>query len=308
MKFQGIYSVRVAKKSVFLGILLAFLTISVLSLAIAVVDDAGRIVNISMPPRRVVSAAPSATRYLQALGLEKRIVGVTAWDSYKNAENIGNMVPLNIEKIYSLKPDLVIMFGGFQFPEVEKLEKANLTAYVLNANTLTDIIKAVGQLGAVFNVKDRANKLVNELRSKMTEVGQKTSKIALEKRPTVFFTITVPDDKVKELWTAGTGSYMNELIVIAGGRNIAAPFSGNNGWLPVSWEWLVQQDPDVIIIGAYGDVKAVEQSVKNHSIMKNLKAVKNNRLFVVDGHEVSQAAPHIFKYLDIFYNFFYGGK
>ncbi|MFN3691298.1 MAG: ABC transporter substrate-binding protein [Fervidobacterium sp.] len=308
MKLQGFYYSNVTRKVVLLSVLLALLTISVVSFSIAVVDDAGRIVNIPMPPRRVVSAAPSATRYLQALGLENRIVGVTAWDNYKNAENIGNMVPLNIEKIYSLKPDLVITFGGFQFPEVEKLEKANLTAYVLNANTLTDIIKAVGQLGAVFNTVDKANKLVNELRNKMTEVGQKTSKVALEKRPTVFFTITVPDDKVKELWTAGTGSYMNELIVIAGGRNIAAPFSGNNGWLSVNWEWLVQQDPDVIIIGAYGDLKAVEQSVKNNSIMKNLKAVKNNRILVVDGDEVSQAAPHIFKYLDVFYNFFYGGK
>lgn len=287
---------------------LVFILTTVLSLAIAIVDDAGRIVNISMPPRRVVSAAPSATRYLQALGLENRIVGVTAWDSYKKAENIGNMVPLNIEKIYSLRPDIVITFGGFQFPEVEKLEKANLTTYILNANTLTDIIKAVGQLGAVFNVKSKSDKIVDELRGKMSEIGQKSSKIPLEKRPTVFFTITVPDEKVKELWTAGTGSYMNELIVVAGGRNVAAPYSGNNGWLSVSWEWLVQQDPDVIIIGAYGDMKAVEQSVKNHSIMKNLKAVKNNKLLVVDGDEVSQAAPHIFKYLDVFYNFFFGGK
>ncbi|WP_448375478.1 ABC transporter substrate-binding protein [Fervidobacterium sp.] len=289
-------------------LLVVVLLSTVLSLAIAVVDDAGRIVNIPMPPRRVVSAAPSATRYLQALGLESRIVGVTAWDNYKKAENIGNMVPLNIEKIYSLKPDLVITFGGFQFPEVEKLEKARLTAYVLNANTLTDIIKAVGQLGAVFNVKQKSDKLVDELRTKMTEVGQKTSKIPLENRPTVFFTITIPDEKAKELWTAGTGSYMNELIVIAGGRNIASPYSGNNGWLSVSWEWLVKEDPDVIIIGGYGDAKEIEKSVKNHSIMKNLKAVKNGKVFVVDGSEVSQAAPHIFKYLDIFYNFFYGGK
>ncbi|MGC8820748.1 MAG: ABC transporter substrate-binding protein [Fervidobacterium sp.] len=295
---------NVLRKVAFLTLLL----LTVFSLAVAVVDDAGRIVNIPMPPRRVVSAAPSATRYLQALGLENRIVGVTAWDSYKKAENIGNMVPLNIEKIYSLKPDIVITFGGFQFPEVEKLEKANLTAYVLNANTLTDIIKAVGQLGAIFNVKSKADQIVTELRNKMTEVGQKTSKIPLEKRPTVFFTITVPDEKAKELWTAGTGSYMNELIVIAGGRNIAAPYTGSNGWLSVNWEWLVQQDPDVIIIGSYGDVKAAEQAAKNHSIMKNLKAVKNNRVFVVDGNEVSQAAPHIFKYLDIFFNFFYGEK
>jgi len=301
--------VKLVGSEVFRRFLVALLLISaVLSLAVAVVDDAGRIVNIAMPPRRVVSAAPSATRYLQALGLENRIVGVTAWDNYKKAENIGNMVPLNIEKIYSLKPDLVITFGGFQFPEVEKLEKAKLTTYVLNANTLTDIIKAVGQMGAIFNVKQKSDKIVDELRAKMTEVGQKTSKIPLENRPTVFFTISIPDEKAKELWTAGTGSYMNELIVIAGGRNIAAPYSGNNGWLSVSWEWLVKQDPDVIIIGGYGDPKEIEKSVKNHSIMKNLKAVKNDKVFVVDGDEVSQAAPHIFKYLDIFYNFFYGGK
>jgi iron complex transport system substrate-binding protein len=301
--------VKLVGSEVFRRFLVALLLISaVLSLAVAVVDDAGRIVNIAMPPRRVVSAAPSATRYLQALGLENRIVGVTAWDNYKKAENIGNMVPLNIEKIYSLKPDLVITFGGFQFPEVEKLEKAKLTTYVLNANTLTDIIKAVGQMGAIFNVKQKSDKIVDELRAKMTEVGKKTSKIPLENRPTVFFTISIPDEKAKELWTAGTGSYMNELIVIAGGRNIAAPYSGNNGWLSVSWEWLVKQDPDVIIIGGYGDPKEIEKSVKNHSIMKNLKAVRNDKVFVVDGDEVSQAAPHIFKYLDIFYNFFYGGK
>jgi len=71
---------------------------------------------------------------------------------------------------------------------------------------------------------------------------------------------------------------------------------------------LLKNDPDIIVIGAYGDPKEVEQAVKNHPIMKNLKAVKQGKVLIVDGDEVSQAAPHLFKYLDIFYNFFYGGK
>lgn len=288
--------------------LLFLIVLTVLSFGITVVDDAGRIVNISVAPRRVVSAAPNATRYLQALGLESRIVGVTEWDNYKKAENIGNLVPLNIEKIYSLKPDLVIVFGGFQLPEVEKLEKANLNAYVLNPTTLNDIIKAVGQLGAIFNVKTKSDALVKDLTKQMTDMGIKTSKISLDKRPKVFYTATVPDASAKELWTAGTGSYLNDLIAIAGGRNIAAPYTGNNGWLSVSWEWLVQQDPDIIIIGSYGDEKATLQAVRDHAIMKNLRAVKNNKILVVDGDEISQVAPQTFKYLDIFYNFFYGGK
>ncbi len=288
--------------------LLFLIVLTVLSFGITVVDDAGRIVNISVAPRRVVSAAPNATRYLQALGLESRIVGVTEWDNYKKAESIGNLVPLNVEKIYSLKPDLVIVFGGFQLPEVEKLEKANLNAYVLNPTTLNDIIKAVGQLGAIFNVKTKSDALVKDLTKQMTDMGIKTSKISLDKRPKVFYTATVPDASAKELWTAGTGSYLNDLIAIAGGRNIAAPYTGNNGWLSVSWEWLVQQDPDIIIIGSYGDEKATLQAVRDHAIMKNLRAVKNNKILVVDGDEISQVAPQTFKYLDIFYNFFYGGK
>jgi len=288
--------------------LLFLIVLTVLSFGITVVDDAGRIVNISVAPRRVVSAAPNATRYLQALGLENRIVGVTEWDNYKKAESIGNLVPLNVEKIYSLKPDLVIVFGGFQLPEVEKLEKANLNTYVLNPTTLNDIIKAVGQLGAIFNVKTKSDTLVKDLTKQMTDMGIKTSKIALDKRLKVFYTATVPDASAKELWTAGTGSYLNDLIAIAGGRNIAAQYTGNNGWLSVNWEWLVQQDPDIIVVGSYGDEKATLQAVRDHAIMKNLRAVKNNKVFVVDGDEISQVAPQTFKYLDIFYNFFYGGK
>lgn len=288
--------------------LLFLIVLTVLSFGITVVDDAGRIVNIPVAPRRVVSAAPNATRYLQALGLENRIVGVTDWDNYKKAENIGNLVPLNIEKIYSLKPDLVILFGGFQLPEVEKLEKANLNAYVLNPTTLNDVVKAVGQLGAIFNVKTKSDALVKDLTKQMTDMGVKTSKIPLDKRPKVFYMATVPDAGAKELWTAGTGSYLNDLIAIAGGRNIAAPYTGNNGWLSVSWEWLAQQDPDIIIVASYGDEKATLQAVRDHAIMKNLRAVKNGKVYTVNDDEISQVAPQIFKYLEVFYNFFYGGK
>lgn len=276
--------------------------------SIAVVDDAGRIVNIPAPPRRVVSASPSATRYLLALGLESRVVGVTAWDVYKKAENIGNMVPLNIEKIYSLRPDLVITFGGFQFPEVAKLEKAGLTAYVLNPTTLNDIIKAVGQLGAVFNVRTKSDQLTRALRDKMTDVGVKASKIPLEKRPKVFFTATIPDRDTKELWTAGTGSFVNELIVIAGGRNIASPYTGNNGWFPVSWEWIVQEDPDAIVVAAHGNREDALRAIRENTIMRNLRAVRNNRLLVLDGDELLQPAPQLFDYLQVLFEFFHGGK
>jgi len=274
---------------------------------LTVVDDAGRIVNIENVPQRVVSAAPNATRFLISLDLQDKIVGVTDWDSF-NAEKIGNLVPLNVEKILSLKPDLVITFGGFQLPDAKKLEKFGLNVLVLNPVSLNDISKDIALLGAVFEKTNEAKKIVEEIQSTITNFGIKTSKIPFENRPTVFFTITTPNDETKELWTAGTGSYINELITIAGGVNITAPYSGNNGWLPINWEFLIYNNPDIIIIATYDEPNKTIKTIKNSEIFGSLKAIKNNKILIVDGNEISQISPDIIKYLDIFYNFFYGGN
>jgi iron complex transport system substrate-binding protein len=289
-----------------LGLLVLFVFV-LSSFAITVVDDAGRIVNFENVPQRVVSAAPNATKFLVSLGLEDKIVGVTDWDSF-DAEKIGNLVPLNIEKILSLEPDLVITFGGFQLPEVKKLEKFGLNVLVLNPISLNDVSKDIALLGAIFEKYDVAKEIVENIQNTITEFGIKTSKIPFENRPTVFFTVTTPIDEAKELWTAGTGSYINELITIAGGVTITAPYSGNNGWLPINWEFLIFNNPDIIIIANYGDPNETLKMIKNSEIFGSLKAVKNNNILFVDANEISQISPYIVKYLEIFYKFFYERK
>ncbi|SHH37039.1 ABC transporter substrate-binding protein [Thermosipho atlanticus] len=291
------------KLFVLFGLLMLILNI----FALTIVDDAGRLVTINKVPQRVVSAAPNATKFLISLGVENTIVGVTDWDSFES-EKIGNLVPLNIEKILSLNPDLVITFGGFQLPEVEKLEKFGLKVLVLNPLTLNDIAKDISLLGAIFDKMPEAKELSKKIQEKIVEFGVKSSKIPLEDRPTVFFTITTPNDEAKELWTAGTGSYINELITIAGGVNITAPYTGNNGWLPINWEFLIFNDPDVIIIATYGDPEQTLKIIKSSKIFGTLKAVKNGKILIVDGNEISQISPDIIKYLEIFYDFFYGGN
>ncbi|QTA37497.1 ABC transporter substrate-binding protein [Thermosipho ferrireducens] len=287
--------------------LLILLIVATLSFGVTIIDDAGRLVEIPSVPGKVVSAAPSATRFLLSLGLENKIVGVTDWDMFQS-EKIGNLVPLNIEKIYSLNPDLVITFGGFQLPEVKKLEKAGLKVVVLNPVTLNDIVKDITLLGGIFGISDKASRLADNVRNEIVNMGIKTSKIPLEKRPTVFFTVTPPDDNVKELWTAGMGSYINELITIAGGVNIVAPYTGNNGWLPVDWEFLVYKNPDIIIIASYGDPQKTLNNIKNSKIFGSLKAVRKGKVYIVNGNEISQISPETVKYLKKFYNFFYGGN
>ncbi len=277
---------------------------------LTVVDDLGRVVTIQRAPERVVSVAPSATRFLISLGLKGKIVGVTDWDPLKaeGVESVGNMVPLNLEKIISLEPDLVLSFGGFQAGEVYKLEKMGITVIAINPTTLNDILKSLSLLGAVFGVENEAKALVKNLQKELMDVALKAYKVPVDKRPKVLYLSASPDANMKEFWVPVSGSYLNDLIILAGGRNITAGLSGPNGWAPVSIEYIVSQNPDVIIVATYipGSEDSVKKAVMDYPPFKDLNAVKNGKIFIVDGNLASQPSPDIFKLLKAFYDFFYG--
>ena len=293
------------KRFLVFSILLASL---VLLAQITVVDDLGRVVSLEEVPKRVVSAAPSITRYMIALGVESRICGVTDWDSYK-AEKIGNMVPLNVEKIVSLSPDLVLLFGGFQASEVEKLEKFGLKALVLNPTSLRDILRDLVLLGVVMGVEDRAKEISKELESEMLSMAKKTYKIPPQKRPRVLYLMGAPESGMKEFWTAVSGSYMNDLISFAGGRNIAADITGPNGWAPISIEFIVEKDPEVIIVANFipNGEEEVLKKILSFKPFEAISAVKSGRVYTVDGNLASQPSPDVFKLLGVLNGYFYRG-
>ncbi len=291
-----------------LAVLLAALAaVILLAYPITVVDDLGRVVTIDREPQRVVSVSPAATRYLIYLGLQDRVVGVTDWDVLKGVERIGNMVPLNVEKIVSLSPDLVLAFGGFQVGEVPKLEKVGLKVIVINPTSLDGIMRDLALVGAVFNCRDKAQEGVKELHDKLMKVALEAYKVPVDKRPKVLYLGAAPESNMKEFWTAASGSYMNDLISLAGGRNIAASLSGPNGWTPVSIEYIVKSDPDVIVVASFvpGSEKKIIETVRNFDPFKEISAVKNGRICVIDGNVASQPAPQLFDLLKELYGCFY---
>ncbi|PLV58679.1 cobalamin-binding protein [Thermotoga sp. KOL6] len=285
------------------------LLFGIFSLAVVVVDDVGRVVEISTVPERVVSLSPSATRFLVFLGLEDRIVGVTDYDSYQ-AERVGAMVPVNVEKVVSLNPDLVLMFGGFQLPEVVKLEKVGLKVLVINPVSLDDIIRDVVLLGIIFDKQEYAAKKASELREEMLKIGKKTYNVPPSERPKVLYLTSAPGPEVKEVWTCGAGSYLNEIISIAGGINIASGIAGPNGWPQLSLEFIVAQNPDVIVVGVYvpGTEKSEVEKIMKFKPFEEVNAVKFGKVFAIDGNLASQPSPDIFKLIEVFYEFFYGGS
>ncbi|KUK15166.1 MAG: Periplasmic binding protein [Petrotoga mobilis] len=136
------------------------------------VDDLGRLVSFKGEVKRVISAAPAVSDYIKYLGLEGKVVGVTDWDTTIDTENIGNLVPLNLEKIISLNPDLVFLTGGFQEPEISRLERYNIKSFVINPVNFNDIYRDIVLIGSILGEKDKAETLSNDLRQSVLSIAK----------------------------------------------------------------------------------------------------------------------------------------
>lgn len=294
------------KKLLFLLLLLLF---TVASFSFSVVDDLGRVVEIETVPQRIVVAAPAFTDYLVKLGCADKIIGVTDYDMF-DAEKIGQMTPLNIEKIISIKPDLIIVAGGFQAAETYKLEKFGLTVICLNPNTMDAIFRTTTFLATIFDVTDKGEEVVADAQNRMLSVSRdKAYKIPLDERKEVFYAM-ISGNEVKDLWTCGQGSFLNEVISLAGGVNITGNYSGSNGWLPLSVEFVASKNPDTILVPAYyeGGEAAAETTIKAFSPWKDINAVKNGEIYGIDGNKASYANLQLIDLIEQIYEVLYGEK
>lgn len=285
------------------------LMIGISVLAISLVDDLGRLVTIDKTPERVIIAAPGITRYLEVLDLESKIIGVTDWDSYAmshEVEKIGNLVPLNLEKILSLEPDLVFLMAGFQEAEVARLDEMEITAFVVNPGSFEEIARSISLIGNIFNVGDKSRKIASEFKGNVLEVAKKSYSIAQEEKPMVFYAMATAE--MNEIWTTGTGSYLNQAIAYAGGLNVAAPYTGNNGFLPVSPEFLLKTFPDIIVVPYYyeGGQEAAVNMIMEYEPFSEIPAVKNKRVYAISNTLTDYADPNYSKLIEALHELFYG--
>lgn len=291
------------KKYLVFGMLLVLLFSLILAVTypLTLVDDAGHAVTFKSEPERVIDAAPSVTDFLLKLGYANKIVGVTKYDSYTKAENIGLLYPLNLEKIVSLKPDVVFMFGGFQLSQYEKLTKLGIKAFVLNAKNLNEVYRDIIDVATIMGNPEKGQKLVKTLSSKVMKIAEAAYKVPISKRPKVFY-----GSPYKQIWTAGMGSFLNEIISLAGGVNITGNYAGPNGWLPVSPEFVVSQDPDIILVPYYSPngQKAAVKAFSEYPAFKDLKAVKEGHVYAINGNIASQPNTKLIGLLEQLYNIF----
>ena len=258
-------------------------------------DDTGRAVVIDQIPQRIVSFGPSITEILFALGLEEKVVGVENYSDYPEAAKlkpkVGDAFNPSLEKIIELEPDLVLTVKQEQLNR--ELDALDIKYMVLDPKDMDGIFKNIELVGEITGTKERAGKLIKDKRDSVSQVLALVEGVPKVK---VFFIVDATDLTLP--WTAGTSSFIDALITMAGGENIAA--KGQGAWVQFSLEQIVSSDPAIIIIQTMpGGIPTVSiEGLEGHPVWGEITAVKQGKARFIDGDLVSRPGPRIVQGLE----------
>jgi len=231
-------------------------------------------------PLRIVSLAPIATENIYLLGFEEQTIGITLYcpQGKSPKEVIGTLLEPNLEKVVSLKPDIVFTSKeGNKKATVEKLRDLGLKVVVLDKVTDFDgICSNLMTVAKALNKEEYAKNIINTAKAELGKLKNSDYK------QTVFMEIGS-----SPLITSGKNTFINDIVNYAGAKNI---FSSSNTRYPsINPEEVVLVNPDIIIILL---MDSKDNYRKNYWLnFKNLKAAKNNSVYCINPEIIANPTP-----------------
>jgi len=282
------------KTHIILVFVFIFLLQAVLLIAGSVTDQVGRTLVVPENPTRVIALAPSITEIIYDLGQEKRLVGVTQYSTYPSEAEllprVGSYVRLDIEKIVALKPDLCLATkDGNPKHIVDKIVSLGIPVYVINPQNLQQIMDTITRLGSLLHAEQTAAALVSDMEKRIGQVQARVKN--RPDRPRVFFQIDA-----EPLFSAGTDTFIHELIELAGGINTTA---GEVSYPRYSWEDIIVLQPEIVLISSMAGGLAPEYLLNSWRKWNLLSAVKNDQIFVVDAELFDRPTPRLVNGLEV---------
>ena len=272
--------------------------------AIALTDMTGRTITLDAPATRVVALTAGDCEILYALGCGDALVGRGEYCNYPTqvleVPAVQSGSETNMEQLLALQPQVIFMNTMDQSKEtVEALERAGIQCVMSTAENVEGVYTAIRMIGTVMGKGTEAEALVSSMQNTFADLQSKT---AGGEKKTVYFEVSPLQ---YGLWTAGTGTFMDEVATMLGLTNI---FSDVEGWAAVSEEQVLLRDPDYIVtISMYfGEGPTPVEEILSRSGWKNVTAVKNGKILNLQNDELSRPAPRLAEGAQMMYDFVYG--
>ena len=246
---------------------------------IVLIDAAGLEVNLERPAQRIISLVPSATQTLQALGVSHKLIGRTDFDVEDWASDIpsvgGGLEP-NFEKIIALKPDLVVRFAGEQDPNTRsRLDDFGIAHLSISPDRLTDLYKSILLLGKATGAEVVAASIILSIKEDLVDLQQWTSE-----KPRLQVAYILGGSPP---WVAGPGTYIDEILGIAGAQNVFSDLGFLYG--SVSPEQMRSRIIDVVLIS--------DNAQFDHKLTPEARVEKIGKALEFPGPNLAQTARQI---------------
>ena len=258
--------------------------------AVTVTDMYGREITLDQPATRIVALTAADCEILCALGCEDALVGIGEYCDYPasilSLPVVNSGAETNVEQIIALEPQVVLMGDMAQTEEqVSALENAGIKVVISNADDIEGVYTAIRMIGALMGKNDEAEAMIADMQATFDEIAAKSESTG----KTVYFEISPLQ---WGLWTAGKGTFMDELATMCGLTNA---FADVEGWASVSEEQVIERDPDYIvtIMMYHGEGPTPVEEILGRTGWENMKAIVNQDVLNADNNEISRPGPRL---------------
>jgi len=249
---------------------------------LTVTDETGTDVTIDKAPERVVMLVPSDTEIVYAIGAGDLAAGADEYSTYPpeaaDLPKVGD-VNTNIEAVLALNPDLVLASASMNHAAIDSLRQLGVTVYAADPKTLEETIAHIEQIGVLLNRQDGARAVADRMREIVREVTERVA----DAEPVSVYLEFSPG------WTVGSGTFLDELVSLAGGVNLS---NDREGWFEVDPEAVIARNPQVII---YPDIEGVDflGGILSRPGWDRIDAVRNNRVVAVANEPLVRVGPRL---------------
>ena len=258
--------------------------------AITITDMTGREITLDEPATRVVALSAADCEFLYAVGAGDTLVGRGEYCDYPaevlDVPSVQSGYDTNIEQIIALEPQVLLMSTMAQTEEqIAQLEEAGIKVVVSDAQDIEGVYTAVEMIGKLMGKENEAEQVITNMKLTFADLSGSTA----GRGKTVYFEVSPLE---YGLWTAGSGTFMNEIAEMLGMKNI---FDDVQGWAEISEEQVIERNPDYIVTITmyFGEGPTPEEEIMGRTGWENVTAVKNGAILNLVNNELSRPTPRL---------------
>ena len=272
--------------------------VEIQNISIEVIDGEDNSILLDQAAEKIIVLAPSVLEIADGLGAFNSIIEVDSFSVMMGEplaagfKGVGDYQSLNVERIAELNPDILIAITGGPEDDYNKITELGIPVYrIIDVRGMEGVYEEISNISKIIGKEKEGLELISDLENEVEDIKSKLKGLEDDRRPDVFYEIWN-----EPLMSAGEDTFMNDLIEIAGGKNILSG-DGLMGWVEYSLETLIEKDPDVII--APVSLAADPSVILNDPRFATISAVISGDVYIIPDNPISRPSQNIIKGLQM---------